>query len=54
MKLANGKGITVIRILQDDVFNDKNNWQQNLKKAIKKYVKPTNIYFGDCYKNTYY
>jgi len=48
---ANKNGYSVIRLLQDDVWNDKNNWQSNLKNAMKKYDDPINIYFGDCYNN---
>ena len=50
-KCANKKGYSVIRLLQEDVWNDKNNWQENLLNSIKKYDTVTNIFFGDCYDN---
>lgn len=51
MKYANENGYSVIRILQDDIWNDKNNWDDNLEQSIKKYDKPINIFLGDCYDN---
>lgn len=51
MKCANDKGYSVIRLLQDDIWNDKNNWKDNLKNSIKKYNEPINIFFGNCYDN---
>jgi len=51
MKCANDNGYSVIRLLQEDVWNDTNNWKNNLKKSIKKYDIPTNLFFGDCYDN---
>jgi len=51
MKCANNNGYSVIRILQTDVWSDKNDWKNNLLKAIKKYDIPKNIFFGDCYNN---
>jgi len=51
MKCANVAGYSVIRLLQDDVWKDKNDWKFKLMKAIKKYAIPTNIFFGDCYNN---
>jgi very-short-patch-repair endonuclease len=53
MKLANQNGYSVIRILQEDVFDDKNDWQIRLKAAIKTYNKPTNVLIGDKYKVHY-
>ena len=49
MKCANENGYSIIRILQTDVWNDKNDWKFNLIKSIKKYDNVTNIFFGDCY-----
>jgi very-short-patch-repair endonuclease len=49
MKLANKHGFTVIRIFQEDVWNDKNNWKDVLMNLIKEYDKPTNIYVGSVY-----
>lgn len=51
MECANKNGYSVIRISQMDVWNNKNDWQENLKKAIKKYDKVTNVYIGKCYEN---
>jgi len=51
MKCANENGYSVIRLLQTDVWTDNNDWKNNLKKSIKKYDTPTNIFFGDCYDN---
>lgn len=51
MKKALENGFTVIRILQEDVYYDKINWKEELKKVIKKYKKPRVIYIccGDEY-----
>ena len=49
MTEANKRGYSVIRILQEDVWNDKNNWVENLKKVIMKYDIPTNIFIGQLY-----
>lgn len=51
MTCANENGYTVIRLLQMDVWNDKNNWKFKLLMAIKGYSEPTNLFFGDCYDN---
>jgi very-short-patch-repair endonuclease len=53
MKLAVSKGYSVIRILQEDIFYNKNNWETRLKKSIKKYEEPAIIYLcnKDEYKN---
>jgi hypothetical protein len=51
MKCANENGYSVIRLLQKDVWRNSNDWQNNLKKSIKKYDNPTNIFFGNCYDN---
>lgn len=51
MKLALKNDYTIIRILQDDVWNDKNNWKQILTLHIKFYTKPTIIYI--CSNNEY-
>jgi hypothetical protein len=48
MKCANTNGYTVIRILQTDVFNNLNNWENNLKESLDiKYEIPTCIFIGD-------
>lgn len=51
MDMANSYGLSVLRIFQVDVWADKNNWQKNLSKAIRKYKNTRNIYIGDVYKN---
>lgn len=40
-----------MRIYQPDVYYDKNNWQDELRNVIKKYIynKITNIFIGDTY-----
>ena len=48
-KCANTNGYSVIRILQQDVWNDKNDWENKLIRAIKMYDKPTNVFIGDEY-----
>jgi very-short-patch-repair endonuclease len=47
MKMALNKGISVIRILQEDVWNDKNDWRNRLKNSIKIYNEPTIIYLDN-------
>ena len=52
MECANAKGYSVIRILQEDVLFDKNNWQNNLQLAVvmvKNIDKVSNILIGDTY-----
>ena len=51
MDCANKNGYSIIRISQLDVWNDKNDWENNLKNAIKKYDVPTNTMIGDIYKD---
>jgi very-short-patch-repair endonuclease len=51
MKCANENGYSVIRLLQEDVWANRNDWKNNLNQSIKKYDTPTNIFFGDCYDN---
>ena len=48
MDLANEHGYSIIRICQEDVYGDKNNWQR-LLDYIKEYSKPRNIFIGDIY-----
>lgn len=38
MKCANENGYSVIRLLQDDVWNDKYNWLDELKKSINRVI----------------
>jgi very-short-patch-repair endonuclease len=47
MKLALENGKSVIRILQDDVYNNKNKWEKKLKRAIKKYDEPEVIFIDN-------
>lgn len=47
MKCANENGYSIIRILQENVFNDKNDWKNKLKESIKEYDNPSNIFIGD-------
>jgi len=49
MKLANQHNYSVIRIYQEDVWNEKHNWKKNLLKVIKKYADPINIFVGTIY-----
>lgn len=51
MRLAKAKGYTMIRIIQEDVWNDKYNWQQELMQHIKAYDEPQNIFL--CRNNEY-
>ena len=51
MKKANENGYSIIRILQNDVFSDKNNWENKLIDAIKTYENPMCIYL--CANNEY-
>ena len=48
MKKANENGYTVIRLLQKDVWNDTNNWQEELTKMLNKaYSKPECVFIAD-------
>lgn len=51
MKKCLENGISTIRILQDDVWNDKNNWEEHLIKCIKKYDTPEIVFI--CENNDY-
>uniref|UniRef100_A0A6C0CBG3 Uncharacterized protein n=1 Tax=viral metagenome TaxID=1070528 RepID=A0A6C0CBG3_9ZZZZ len=53
MKQANFHGYSVIRIFQEDVWGNKNNWEMNLLDCIKKYDIPVNIYIGNKYTYPY-
>lgn len=55
MKQANLNGYTVIRILQEDVYYNRNEWQNNLKNTIRLYDKPECIFISsgkeyECYE----
>jgi very-short-patch-repair endonuclease len=43
MNCANKNGFHIIRILQDDVFNDKNQWDEKLKEAITELIQSNTI-----------
>ncbi len=51
MKKANENGYNVIRILQTDVWYDKNNWEDKLSSNIKNFLTPICIYIDN--KNEY-
>ncbi len=44
MKKANTNGYTVIRVIQMDVYFNKNNWDTKLKDVIKQYDNPTCVF----------
>lgn len=51
MKLAQKQGYSMIRIFQEDVWNDKNNWENKLMDVIEKCTEPTNILIGKIYSS---
>jgi hypothetical protein len=53
MEAANTNGYTVIRLIWDDIYNDKNEWKSKLQDSIKLYETPKNIFLSDFY-NTFY
>ena len=53
MKCAYINGYSMIRILQTDVYHNKNKWKRKIKKQIKKYDKPTIICNSNKYKCYY-
>lgn len=54
MKCALEQGYSVIRLLQNDVRFDKNNWKEKLIESIHVYHKPTIIYIdNDCIYDIY-
>lgn len=55
MDCAIKNGYSVIRLLQDDVWNDKTNWKNSLTSNVARYVDPKIIYICDndeyaCYR----
>jgi hypothetical protein len=46
MNKATENGYSMIRIIQEDVYNDANDWECNTRVAIKLYNSPTNIFIG--------
>lgn len=51
MASANRHGITVVRLIQEDVYRNKNNWDTHLVAAVKKYPEPTRVFI--CSKDEY-
>lgn len=51
MECAIKNGYTLIRILQDDVWYDKNNWTKHLIGSIKYYLEPQKVFI--CSNNEY-
>ena len=51
MKKAILNNFTVIRIYQPDVFNNTNDWKDNLNNVIKLHENPTQIFIGGVYDN---
>jgi very-short-patch-repair endonuclease len=53
MNKALKNGYTIIRILQEDIWFDRNDWRENIKKYLKLYSEPSKIFIGckDKYKN---
>ena len=49
MQCANDNGYSIIRIFQEDVWKDKNNWEVKLKNMIQYYEDPVYIYIGKIY-----
>lgn len=47
MKKALKNGYTVIRILQEDIFHNRNDWKNNLKQHLKLHENPTISYLCD-------
>ena len=46
MNKAKDKGYTIIRIIQEDIWRAKNNWESKTKKIIKSYDIPQIICIG--------
>jgi hypothetical protein len=51
MKKALENGYSIIRILQEDIYRNKNNWEDKLKNVIKIYEYPRVIYLNKEYQN---
>lgn len=47
MKNALNNGYSIIRIIQEDVYYDRNNWEIKLKEGIKKYDTPEVLYIDN-------
>lgn len=50
IKCANANNIIIIRIYQNDIWNDENNWQNMLINSIKIYENTNTIYLSNKYK----
>lgn len=46
MKKALEKKYTIIRIIREDIYYNKNNWKEKLDKILIKYTEPTIFYIG--------
>jgi very-short-patch-repair endonuclease len=58
MKKALEKGYTIIRIIQIDIWNDKNNWREKLDELLIRHENPSVYYIGcdkkyKCYKDKF-
>ena len=53
MEKALENGYSVIRILQEDIYYDKNEWKDKLLSSIKIYEEPQIIYLNQIYKEFY-
>jgi len=53
MRFANNNGYTIIRIFQEDIWHDKNDWLNKLKSCLYIHNVPEIIYLssGDNYIN---
>ena len=46
MKKALENGYSILRIIQEDIYYNKNNWEKNIKDTIKSYDEPNIICIG--------
>lgn len=46
-------GISVFRLLQEDVLLDRNNWQSYLIESLKHHINPTLIHYSPEYLELY-
>lgn len=53
MEKALENGYSIIRILQEDIYYDKNSWKDKLINSIKMYEEPQIIYLNEIYKDYY-
>ena len=51
MRCALENGYSVIRILWEDVYENKNSWKERLTEVIKTYDNPKIIYLSDKYND---